>query len=258
MPEQPDLPQESPPLSQRELRRILRPHLSIRVWLIVLVLGGFLFWLLSQVSNVSQLWPLLWPDPQTSFQDTTDGSSFVLPFKVTNKSLLFDVENAKILCGVDLFYFMDINGLTGVLRDAQFNSGPISIKRGEPTNYPCSAETFLGLRADNSFIIGFESAQHMTTAPSNFRGPLKVIKMCLWMSGTYDLFGFQIPFKSRMFQYPGVPDAHQWIEGPVSPDLQNESWIPPNTRMGVAWGLRSLVTSDKITYAPGALQCTKM
>jgi hypothetical protein len=195
----PELQSEYRPLSQRELRRALRPHLRIRIWLVVLALGGFSFWLLSQVANVSQLWPLLWPDPQISFRDTTDGSSFILPFKAENKSLLFDMKNAPIVCGVDLFYFMDINGLTGILRDAQFNSGPISIKKGEFASYPCTVQSFIRLQPDNSFILGFESGQHMTTAPSSFRGPLKVIKMCLWMSGRYDILGYdvvQVPYVS--------------------------------------------------------------
>lgn len=250
---------EEQSLSPAARRRILRPHLGVRFRLIVGLLVAVMIAVISVLANLVGLIGPFWPTrPEVQFRDTVDAGSFVLPFKMTNRSTLFNIENMHIACGVDLFYFIDVNGITGVLRDAKFDLGPMSIDRGSFINYPCTASSYLQLMPDYSFLIGLPAGERMTSAPSNFRGPLRIVKMCLWISGTYKTFGYPISFSSKMFQWPATPGGHQWIEGTISPDLPNEAWIPANSRIGVAWAMRNLLTPDKSGFLPGALQCTRV
>jgi len=54
-----------------------------------------------------------------------------------------------------------------------------------------------------------------------------------------------------------MPGQNQWIEGPTTPDLPNEAWIPADSKIGGAWGTRWMMSPDKTDYLPGALQCTQ-
>jgi hypothetical protein len=82
--------------------------------------------------------------------------------------------------------------------------------------------------------------------------------MCIVIGGDYKIFGRKVSFRSMMFQWPALPGQRQWIEGTITPDLPNEKWIPPNSRVGGVWALRQLMTPDKKSYLPGALQCTNI
>jgi hypothetical protein len=223
-------------------------------------LGEAILILVTLGQGIVAFWGPFWPtDPEIQAHDTVDASSFVLPFRVANKSVVFDLPNVAITCGVDLVYFMDEDGRTGLLRDALFNPGPISIGRNDTTNYPCSAESYIENRSDGSLGIGFPSGgSFMTTPPGGFRGKLTILKMCIVISGDYQVFGRKFSFTSKMFQWPALPGQRQWIEGTVIPDPPNEKWIPPNSRIGAVWALRQLMTPDKKSYLPGALQCTRI
>jgi hypothetical protein len=224
--------------------------------------GELILILVTLGQGIVAFWGPFWPtDPEIQAHDTVDASSFVLPFRVTNRSILFDMPNMEVNCGVDLVYFMTGDGFTGVLRDAQFNPGPISVGRNSINNYPCSAKSYINGKLDGSLTIGFPNGagQSMSTPPGPFHEPLTIIKMCIWISGSYKVWGFYpVKFKSKMFQWPAVPGQRQWIEGAVTPDLPNEAWIPNGSRVGAVWALRPMMTSDKKNYLPGALQCTRI
>jgi hypothetical protein len=151
---------------------------------------------------------------------------------------------------------MDADRKTGLLRDAMFDPGPIYVAPDSTNNYPCTGSAYVRIRSDGSVIMGFEDGQHLTTRAGVFREPLTVLKMCLWMGGTYKvMMGWTVPFHSDMFQWPATPAQRQWIEGPVTPDLPNEAWIPIHSHIGAVWALRGMMTPDKSGYLPGALQC---
>jgi hypothetical protein len=252
---------ESPPLSPKELRRRLRS--SPKIWLIAILAGlvALLFWGLNQAANLAQLVGPFWPvDPEIEFHDTINASSTVLPFKMTNKSTVFSIDRAQVTCGVDLIYFVDANRRTGTLRDSVFVTRElISLKRnGGYTNYPCTASNYIKIRDDGSALIGFEDGQNLVSPPGAFRAPITVLKMCLWIRGTYSTLGYPMSFRSKMFQWPAAPGQRQWIEGPITPDLPNEAWIPPDSHIGPVWAMRQMMTPDMRAYLPGALQCTRM
>ena len=172
-----------------------------------------------------------------------------------NKSVI-PMANVDTVCGVDLLFFMDADGKTGTLRDAQFKTGTLSIARDPPTNYMCDASKFVRIKTDGSVMIGILDGQFMKTQPSAFRPPLTVVKMCLYISGTYRFAGIPLSFTSAVFQWPAAPGQRQWIEGPVVPELSNEEWIPRGSFIGAVWALRAMMTPDKKQFLPGALQCT--
>jgi hypothetical protein len=233
---------------------------TTKTWKVLVVFSEVFSGAFVLAQGVVTLWGPFWPTkPDVQFHDTVDASSFVLPFKLTNRSVLFSIENADITCGVDLLYFIDANKRTGILRDAIFKPGPISIGRdGDFTNFPCTAADYIKVRNDGSALLGFENGQNLTSPPAAFRAPLTVLKMCLWISGNYSVFGFATSFKSKMFQWPAAPGQRQWIEGPIIPDLPNEAWIPPDGHTGPVWAPRNIMLPDKSGYLPGALQCTRM
>ena len=217
--------------------------------------------MISLAANVYQLsggppWPV---DPEIHSHDVVGISSFeVLPFTITNKSSLAPMRNVDLSCFVDLFYFSDANKKTGLFRDGQFQLGTVDIPDNGPLNYKCDASDYVRIQADGAVLMGFQGGQGMKTDPGAFKPPLKILKMCLIISGKYKLFGIPFSFRSRMFQWPAIPGANQWIEGPVTPDLPNEAWIPADSHIGAAWALRSVMTEDKKSYLPTALQCDRI
>jgi hypothetical protein len=184
----------------------------------------------------------------------------LLPFVVTNRSVWFDM-NINIVCGVDLFYFMDADKQTGIVRDQAFNVGPIIVGVNSTENYPCSASSYIMTQPDGSLMFGFESGHALRTPPAVFRGPITIIKMCLWMSGTYKTFGFSKAFPPKNFQWPAEPNQRQWNEGTTSPDLPNEAWIPAGSHIKSAWSLWSRIMRPDVVgtpqLIPGALQCRR-
>jgi hypothetical protein len=194
-------------------------------------------------SGVVAFWGPFWPtEPKIEPHDTVNASSFVLPFKIINRSILFPQNKIPISCGVDRVYFVDVIGKLGFVANVMFSPPPISIDRESLVNYPCTASDYVRIKGDGSLEIGFEHSTRMHTATEGiFHPPLQILKMCLWISGSYDVLGFKRPFHSKMFQWPAAPGQKQWIEGPITPDLPNEAWTPhgdyPNGLL------------------PGALQC---
>jgi hypothetical protein len=210
----------------------------------------------TAVQTVVAIFDPFWPTrPDVTFHDTIDASSLVLPFKVTNTNTLFPMDNLEILCGVDLFYFIDADRKTGIVRGMTFNPGPISIAPRSSTNFPCTASDYVTVTQDGSLMIGF-GGQGMTTGPGVFRGPLTALKMCLWMSGRYEAFGYSIPFVTPIFQWPAAPGQRQWMEGPIAPDLPSAKWVPANSKLGGAWGMKQIVAPGWGDLRPDALQCT--
>jgi hypothetical protein len=228
-----------------------------RLWLTAKMIGGFLIGFLGLVGSIYGIWGPPWPtDPDIQFQNALRDSSFILPFALKNKSV-FPMNNVAMTCGVDLYFFMDAGGMTGAFRDGQFNDQTISIGRDQPTNYTCDASNFIRLTDDYSVLIGFPEGQFLKSKPSNFRPPLTVIKMCLYLKGAYSLGPKGESFASSIFQWPAAPGLKQWIKGPIANDLPSEAWVPANSRTEAVWALRQMMFPDKKRFLPYALQCTK-
>jgi hypothetical protein len=92
--------QEEPPsLDHRQLRRLLRTPLRIRMWLVIvgcatLVVGG-----LAIASNVVQVFGAPWPtEPTFTPGANLSASPFDVPFSVTNRSALFSINNLSLSC----------------------------------------------------------------------------------------------------------------------------------------------------------------
>jgi hypothetical protein len=221
------------------------------------VVFGMLVTFFGIVGGIYGIWGPLWPtDPEIKFQNALRDSSFILPFALRDKSIL-PMNNVAMTCGVDLYFFSDANGLTGAFRDGQFNDQIISIGRDQPTNYTCDASNFISLTEDYSVLLGFPAGQHMKTRPSNFRPPLTVVKMCVYLKGAYRLGLKGESFTSSMFQWPAAPGLKQWIEGPIVNDLPSEAWLPPHNQIGAVWALRQMMSPWK-DFLPTALQCSKI
>jgi hypothetical protein len=231
----------------------LRLALNHPAWLVmgaVAVLVGLISGLESIVG--APFWPTA---PIVQFEDTIDASSTILPFKIINRSVLFDM-NLQITCSVDLFYFIDGARRTGLQRGFAFNVGPIVVPANSVSHYPCSASDYIYVERDGSLHMGSEKGRFMRTPIGTVLPPLTTLKMCLSMYGTYRVLGWKIPFSSAMFQWPAKPGLHQWIEGPPIPDLPDEAWIPPNSTIGGAWSVWGrLLDPSGERYMPGALQC---
>ncbi len=243
--------------SPRPTRTYLQRFRTSRTHYVLVRLFQVVVALLTVAEGMAAFWGPFWPtEPKIEFHDTVNASTVILPFKVTNRSVGFALNNMHILCFVDLFYFMDADRVTGLFRDGGFDPGPISIDRDSVNNYPCTASDFVSLKNDGALVIGVEGGRFLETPPGAFRGPLTVLKMCLQMSGEYPSWISQKRFETKIFQWPAVPGQNQWIEGPVTPDLPNEVWVPENSHIGYVWDVgRQLAT--KSGYLPWALQCTR-
>jgi len=229
-----------------------------RLWSAIRWTIGTTVAILGLLAVVDQFWGHPWPsDPDIQPQNTLRDSSFILPFALKNKSI-FPMHNVAMTCGVDLYVFKDANGMIGAFRDGQFGNKTISIGRNTPVNYTCNATDFIRLRDDYSLVIGFPDGQFLETKRSDFRPPLTVIKMCLYIKGVYRLAGIGLSFTSAMFQWPAAPGLAQWIEGPITSDLPSETWVPVDSRIGAVWALRAMMSPDKKHFLPGALQCTQV
>jgi hypothetical protein len=243
---------------QNDHRRGLRAALRYRLYDRLILIVKIAVPAASVVGVIYGIWGPVWPTaPKVSFRDTINASSTVLPFAITNPSRLFDLIDIQISCGIDLFYFKDADGQTGLVRDMSFGAPTINIPAHSTNNFPCTAADFLHVRADNSLQIGFSEGQNLATKPNAFRGPLEVLKMCLWISGSYVRFNRKEPFITRIFQWPAAPGQKQWIEGPINPDLPNEVWVPKGSKLTGAWGLHEIMDQpwrDKLK--PGILQCS--
>ena len=96
-----------------------------------------------------------WPaDPEIRPRDTTDGSSFVLPFALRNRSTLFDMKNVSMTCGIDLVAFVDANRELGWRRcRCLFYRGYFDAGELAQYNYPCDASALVQVRPDGSLTF---------------------------------------------------------------------------------------------------------
>jgi|ERR1700722_1826345 len=97
------MPPKSPIDSQeptpKQIRRILRPSLKIRVLAIIAILFAFAVWFSSQTANLIQIMGAPWPtEPVFSPGPPSFGDAFGIPFTVENKSAFFWLRNIKIKC----------------------------------------------------------------------------------------------------------------------------------------------------------------
>ena len=165
--------------------------------------------------------------------------------------------NVEMRCGVDLFVFKDREGYFGIVRDFQFGTGTVSIPHSPGIAYKCDAGNFIKVRDDGSIVIGASVQQIKSGAP------LIPIKMCLWISGSYTLFGIPfLPFSftSPLFQWPATPTQPQWIEG-TADDSPNEEWIPEGSNIRDVWALRTIIARDangRRSLVRDALQCSRI
>ena len=109
-------------------------------------------------------------------------------------------------------------------------------------------------------MIGFRGGQSLATLAGTFRGPLHTLKMCLAMTVTYDRFWSERPvtIRSGTFQWPALPGDNRWVEGLAIPHTPDAPWIPEGSTVGAVWGVGSLYDRARQSYAPGALQCSRI
>jgi hypothetical protein len=166
---------------------------------------------LAIVASISGIWGPIWPtDPEIHSRDALNGSSFILPFTVKNKSILFDIVDAEFTCGVDWVFFKDANGNSGTFTDIAFANGVFSVGSEKTINYPCNASELIKIKSDGSLAL-----RNLPLAlPTPFYPPLEVKKMCLWIRVEYKIARL-IPrkFTSVIFQWPAAPGVEQWLEG---------------------------------------------
>jgi hypothetical protein len=186
-------------------------------------------------SAVGPFWPT---PPEIEAQDASDGSSAILPFKVSSKNRIFPVKDVSLSCYNNLILVMDADHKMILDRDSMLQGGTATLGAG--VNYFCDAE-MLKIRPDGSLLMGFESGTNMATKPGIFRGPLTVLKLCVAVMGTYlDWRGVWRQLPNVMFQWPAAPGSHQWIKGPIVFETDSNRWVPSDATWGAAYGLRRL------------------
>jgi hypothetical protein len=167
-------------------------------------------------------------------------SNISVPLEVHNRSGLFEMT-AHLSCTLDMLFFIDAKGRTGLLRDASFSQGGVlSLPPKSVGNLPCDPSRFVQVREDGSVIMGFSNDQNLQTKPGAFVPPIKILKVCLIAGGTYRAFWADRSFASQMFQWPAEPNQPVWLEGPTINDDDQSKWIPPGSTVGAAWALRSV------------------
>jgi hypothetical protein len=178
----------------------------------------------------------------------------ILPVTINTKNIFFPVTTVSLNCYVNLLYVMDANGTRILVRDSMFRGGTAVV--GPGISYSCDAE-ILSVGKDGSLIYGFPGGKSMSTKPGLFRGPLSVLKLCVSIAGNYDNRfspGHNLP--TIMYQWPSVPNGHQWAKGGVVFDDEIK-WLPPGSTVVVAYGLRLLGDGHR-RLVPGALTCDQL
>jgi hypothetical protein len=166
----------------------------------------------SLAAVIDQLWGRPWPtDPEIHPLDFVSGTPLTHLFKVQNKSF-FDMDNIEFTCGVNLMAFKDADGRIVGMTDGAFANGTFSIPRGKSINYACDASGLMRVNPDGSLTSG----QSYSTPSGPFRGPLTVVKMCLYIFGRYHLFWTDWAFHSIMFKWPSSQNDPHWVEGPIA------------------------------------------
>jgi len=186
---------------------------------------GVVIVILGIVASIAGIWGPIWPtDPEIHPHDVLNGSSFILPFTVQNKSIVFEIPDAEFTCGVDWVFYKDARGSKGVFSAIAFVNGNFSIAARQTINYQCDASQLVKVNQDGSLML-----RNMPFPPQSLYAPLEVIKMCLWIQVDYKIAGL-IPrkFTSDIFQWPAVANVQQWLEGPVHREDQitQDEYIP--------------------------------
>jgi hypothetical protein len=220
--------------------------------IVVLIFAGIV-WILNQTANLAQILGPFWPVAPEIHPQNAPESSLILPFTIKNNSALFDIVDAEMSCGVDLLIMEDASHNRLLARDMAFVTGNLSIAAGgKPVGYFCDASKLIEIKLDGTISL----RESLSSSPSKFRAPLQVVKTCVWIRGTYKIFGV-LPwsFVSIIFQWPTVPGSNQWNEGPVIRNPQDipaaELWPP-----SAAWDLRGLyVDGYPRMLRPESVEC---
>lgn len=233
------LPQVSkPPLLQRLWRRLVHPW-----WVLVLDLAG----VASLVVLVLQQWSEMKPDIHP--RGATNGASFELPFIVRNKSSWINMRITMLVCRIDLLYVREAaHGKTILLRNTSLiRDDPIAIKAGRQDAYDCDPSRLIRIADDGSIMVK-AGGEWLSSRPSAARGPLSVVKTCMWISGRFQLIGdITVPFISDLFQWPASLHNQQWVEGKTIEALQKQEEPIPFEQPMAAYG-----------GAPVSSECTSL
>jgi len=158
--------------------------------------------------------------PDIAARDSDPTSSFVLPFKVANKSLIFDMNSVTLTCGIELAVFENEAkqkyGVGDVILDADKKIEKIG--RNSSANYNCDASGVLRAQTDGALVLG-----GLKTPPGATNSKLTLVAMCIWIGAKYKTAGFQRAFQSDIWGWYVTPDGHhQWIEGPLAGGMSKE------------------------------------
>jgi hypothetical protein len=196
--------------------------------------------ILTIVGGIYTIAGPIWPtDPEIHPHDVLNGSSFVLPFTVKNRSILFDMPNVEFTCGIDWVYLRDAGSMRGVFGQQAFVNGTYSIKTTQTINYQCDASQLIKVNTDGSISIRTLSLG----MPQPLVAPLTINEMCVWIRAEYKIAGL-IPrsFTSVVFQWPAGANAPQWIEGPTIKD-----GTPTTDKY---WPVQGVLPAGVVTCAP--------
>jgi hypothetical protein len=109
-------------INQEQLVPVVHPErMHRRLWTVAKAFAGFLVALFGLVGTAYGIWGPVWPtEPVFVPGPLSFGSSFAVPFVVSNKSVLFDLKAFSITCRVDAKW-VNLAGKTLLdLGDAEF------------------------------------------------------------------------------------------------------------------------------------------
>lgn len=241
--------------SQTQKPTRLQKAWQSRLYRLLAFLSAWAFGLMTAAQTVIAIWGPFWPTIPHIERDVDGGSPDELPFKITNASWLFAIKDANLSCVIDLAFLVDAKGKTILTRDMEFREGATPIGSAG-VNYFCNAK-FFQVSQDGSLEIGFPSGSRMRTPPNLFDGPLKVVKLCIMVRGSYSVLGMRMSFRSTMFQWPASPGDNRWISGPIAFETDESTWMPPGTTIAAAYGSRR-VGDGNGHLLPGALTCDRI
>jgi hypothetical protein len=211
------------PREKKELPRKQRPpKLKWRRRLIFLVSPwGLLLEIIGLAASLYVFWEVYFHTmPEVRARDSDPTSSFVLPFSVVNKSLIFDINSVTLTCGVELVAFENMEKQKYIVGDVILDTDTKieKIPRNSPTNYSCDASGVLRVQTDGSLALGI-----LQTPPNAINSKLTVSTMCVWIGMKYKTVGISRTFQSQVWGWYTTPDGHhQWIEGPRAEGISKE------------------------------------
>lgn len=180
-------------------------------------------------------------DPDIHFRDTNDGSPLILPFDIQNK-MAVRMPDVSFRCGIDFVRAVDSNGNQVFIKDIAFLNGRKTVVSSATFN--CNAENLLKVRTDGSLGLRNSATKLQSAQNVIYRPPWHIIKMCVWVGGTYRFMGvLPTEFTSRIFQWPAKPGSRQWLAGPFIGDRPQEE-VDEEIGMGLIPG--ALACSDEV------------